>query len=833
MLAPSSMSTDCLAHPRSGWASARRLVALVALVVAATALLRIPPASAVHNDSFANAQVISGASGSLTHSNVGATKQSGEPDHAGNPGGHSIWYSWTAPKTAWFEFDTCGSNFDTLLGIYTGNAVGALTTIASNDDGGCPNNNSRVEFSATAGVVYRVAVDGYSDSEDTTTTVAGGSGGASGNVSLAWSQLGPSLTTQADPVDGDLGTAFHDVATLTGGGSGTVTFQLFNDVACTSAVFVSTTPVSGGIATSGSVVPAFAGTYRWVATFSPDDDGEGGGGYGAGPTSCTDPLEQINVFEPDTGPPPTAPPTTTTTAVVTTTTAPVTTTTVPASTTTSVPGTTTVPPTTAPGATTTVVATNPPATTPGTTTLTTVPASTTVPPQTTTTRQPGTTTTTTTPPRPPVGTTLTALTPDGAPAGPPGVALNVAGTGYSACKTVYFFFDGVRIGSDQPDAAGAVSAKNLSVPGDTSSGQQTVTSSCRPAEDPVRASTVFTVTDARVHRSALVTSVDQPGQISLRLGPLAASAAAAVAMLLLFAFPFQLFNSTVEANYDEIRGWFRLPARVVDATAQASRNLAFFLLTLVTGVVVAFLSPDFGFNLTTLVQILGFCLGLLVMSIGFSLPSAFAIHRATGEWGKLNFLPGTVLVSIVMVALSRLMHFQPGYMYGALAGLAFASAVSKRAQGRISAANWVFAFVISIGAFLVRGPVSHLAAEPGASVWWIGLEAALVLIFLWGVEGLAVGMLPMRFLAGRLVKDWNTAVWGLLMFIGLFATVHTLLAPNSGYVGHTTGEVTVGVVVLFLIFGAVSVGLWSYFRYRPERWNRNPGERVGEEFLNP
>ena len=29
-----------------------------------------------------------------------ATKQSGEPDHAGDPGGHSVWYSWTPTKSA-------------------------------------------------------------------------------------------------------------------------------------------------------------------------------------------------------------------------------------------------------------------------------------------------------------------------------------------------------------------------------------------------------------------------------------------------------------------------------------------------------------------------------------------------------------------------------------------------------------------------------------------------------------------------------------------------------------------------------------------------------------
>ena len=30
-------------------------------------------------------------------SNVGATKEPGEPDHAGDPGGASVWYTWTAP----------------------------------------------------------------------------------------------------------------------------------------------------------------------------------------------------------------------------------------------------------------------------------------------------------------------------------------------------------------------------------------------------------------------------------------------------------------------------------------------------------------------------------------------------------------------------------------------------------------------------------------------------------------------------------------------------------------------------------------------------------------
>jgi hypothetical protein len=186
--------------------------------------------------------------------------------------------------------------------------------------------------------------------------------------------------------------------------------------------------------------------------------------------------------------------------------------------------------------------------------------------------------------------------------------------------------------------------------------------------------------------------------------------------------------------------------------------------------------------------------------------------------GQLNFLPGSVVISIVMVLLSRLLHFQPGYFYGALAGLAFRSALSEGVQGKMTAANWVFSLVVSVGAFFVRAPVAAAASRPGASVWWIGLEVCLSLIFLWGVEGLAVAMLPMRFLDGRKVYRWNKAAWAALFFLGIFATVHVLLRPGSGYVGSTSGHVTIGVMTLFVAFGLLSVGLWAFFRFRPQRW---------------
>jgi hypothetical protein len=88
-----------------------------------------------------------------------ATKQAGEPDHAGDPGGASVWFDWTAPRSGHAEINACGTS-NTLLGLYTGDAVDALTPVAL---------ESRpiscfVNFAATAGTTYRIAVDGRFDS---------------------------------------------------------------------------------------------------------------------------------------------------------------------------------------------------------------------------------------------------------------------------------------------------------------------------------------------------------------------------------------------------------------------------------------------------------------------------------------------------------------------------------------------------------------------------------------------------------------------------------------------------------------------------------------------
>ena len=91
----------------------------------------------------------------------------------------------TAPSVGTVTISTTGSTFDTVLGVYSGSSVSALTELASDDDD--PDTGaltSKVVFDVTRNQTCQIAVDGW--------------GGASGSVQLSV-QLGPLVPPQPEP----------------------------------------------------------------------------------------------------------------------------------------------------------------------------------------------------------------------------------------------------------------------------------------------------------------------------------------------------------------------------------------------------------------------------------------------------------------------------------------------------------------------------------------------------------------------------------------------------------------------------------------------------------
>lgn len=268
------------------------------------------------NDNFSNARdiILSGSKTiSLRGENTKATKEIGEPRHADNSGGRSVWWRWTSPSTGSVTIDTGqvdpvtnkidlaggkSSYFDTTLAVYTGASVGSLTTVASDDDieDGVIQLTS-VSFPVSAGTVYRIAVDGYSNADQDPTDQNGADNGGI-NLNLTFvGDLGtaPSITTQPgnQTVTSGNNASFAVVAS----GAEPLVYQwLFNSsiIAGATNATLSLTGITAAqagtysvtVANSAGTITSSGATLTVNAptpppTIPPPSSGGGGGGGGA------------------------------------------------------------------------------------------------------------------------------------------------------------------------------------------------------------------------------------------------------------------------------------------------------------------------------------------------------------------------------------------------------------------------------------------------------------------------------------------------------------------------------------------------------------------------
>jgi len=102
--------------------------------------------------------------GSMTGDAVsmGTTAGAGDataPTACGSTGAEDIAFTWTAPSTGMWTFDTFGSAFDTVLHVHTGSSCGAADETACGDD--FSSLQSRVDVMLTSGDMVTIVVDGF------------------------------------------------------------------------------------------------------------------------------------------------------------------------------------------------------------------------------------------------------------------------------------------------------------------------------------------------------------------------------------------------------------------------------------------------------------------------------------------------------------------------------------------------------------------------------------------------------------------------------------------------------------------------------------------------
>ncbi|MCE2966501.1 MAG: TolB family protein [Phycisphaerales bacterium] len=137
------------------------------------------------NDDFCSATPV--GEGAFPFSNCGATTDGPVASCVGDNGfGKDVWFRYTPTVSGIVEISNCGSNFDTMLGVYSGTCPSGFGTLITCNDDAC-GLSSRVSFSAIAGQPVSIRVAGL-----------GLSRGGSGTLVIRPRQCSPADITNTD-----------------------------------------------------------------------------------------------------------------------------------------------------------------------------------------------------------------------------------------------------------------------------------------------------------------------------------------------------------------------------------------------------------------------------------------------------------------------------------------------------------------------------------------------------------------------------------------------------------------------------------------------------------
>ena len=337
---------------------------------------------------------------------------------------------------------------------------------------------------------------------------------------------------------------------------------------------------------------------------------------------------------------------------------------------------------------------------------------------------------------------------------------------------------------------------------------------------------------------SFVQSVPTPaGLFPMRFSHLVTNALLALAIVLVVVFASELFNSTLEANYERMTAPIaRLRRRVwrPGPRHQTGRRaiMLFAATTALVSVLYCFLDPTFGeWDQDSLALYLGILSGLVLVTAAFDTAAVRTLRRRRAR-ASVRASGAAVPIAVLCVLVSRAAGFQPGYLLGAIGGLTFAVVLSETDQGRLAARSAAGALGVSLVAWLVRTPVADAAAS-GSSLGLDVLDATLAAVVVAGIEGVAVAILPVRSLAGEQVVAWSRAAWAALFGLAVAAFVFVLLNPTGAYVGRDSVGAVWSVAILLGGFTVLSLGMWVWFRLRPHRPEPAPGQGSPERVTEP
>ena len=285
-----------------------------------------------------------------------------------------------------------------------------------------------------------------------------------------------------------------------------------------------------------------------------------------------------------------------------------------------------------------------------------------------------------------------------------------------------------------------------------------------------------------------------------------------VFLMLVVGYPGALLNGVIGSRYDQLREKVlerRRAKRGPDAgpPRRAPGWLVwpgFFAAALIG----SFVDPNFGFNwMSARLLVTAFWAFVLLNLVGWTVVRLVMKRLQPDANPYIKFRWGSLVLVALAVLLARLLQFEPGIIFGLVAGLAFGISLAASRDAQVILLGSGFALVIAlIGwvGFSVLGPIAQ--ANPG-QLWSVFFSEFFSGITVEGISALPLALLPLIALDGAALFAWKKWVWALSYAVGLAAFMLVLLTIPAAW-GEVQGDF-LRWVLLFVGFAVFAVAVWG------------------------
>jgi hypothetical protein len=297
----------------------------------------------------------------------------------------------------------------------------------------------------------------------------------------------------------------------------------------------------------------------------------------------------------------------------------------------------------------------------------------------------------------------------------------------------------------------------------------------------------------------------------------------AVMLMLIVGYPGSLLSSVVSARYDDLHAWFRkrLPAKAKAALRKKQPRVLLWLGFVVAAVIAAFVDPAFGLNWMSARVMLSALLGFLVFNLlGWSVVRILAKRIEPGVKPEIEFRWGSLLIVAAAVLVARLLEFNPGVIFGLVAGLTFGVTLAASKDAIVKLLGVAFAVAAALVGWIGYSLLAPIAASAPANFVAVFVTEFFSGVTVEGISSLPLALLPFATLDGEKLLKWKKWVWAISYTVGVALFMFVLLNVPGSW-GTIPGDF-VRWISLFVAFAVVAIVIWTINEALTRRKKRLP-----------